>query len=85
MQNPIENFESGILPYFFNTSGKLCPKRLSSMMVMIIAWTGALYYGLGDEPWQDTPGIVVPLVIVGLLAEVDFVIEQADTGPLGEV
>ena len=81
MKNQIKNFERGILPYFFNTGGELCPKRLSSMIVMIIAWAGALYYSFADEPWQGTPGIVVPLVVVGLLAEVSFVIEQAGHKP----
>ena len=81
LKNPIENFEKGILPYFFNTSGKLCPKRLSSMVVMLIAWLGTLHYCFGDEPWQDMPGVILPLFVLGCLAEIDFVIEQVGHKP----
>ena len=81
MKIPVENFEKGLLPYFFNTSGKLCSTRLSSMMVLIIAWLGSLYYGFGDDPWQGMPGIIVPLVVIGFVAEVNFVVEQAGFRP----
>ena len=81
MKNRTEDFEREVLPYFFDTSGKLCPKRLSSMMVTIIAWLGALYYGFADEPWQGAPGIIVPLVVIGFVTEVKFVIEQAGHKP----
>ena len=81
MKSQVENFEDRILPYFFNTSGELCFLRLGSMMIMIVAWAGALYYGFADEPWEGIPGIIVPLIIIGFSAEVRFVVEQAGKEP----
>ena len=81
MKKQIQNFETEILPYFFNTSGKLCSKRLSSMMVIIVAWLGSLYYVLGNDPWPGTPGIIVPFIVIAFGAEVNFVIEQAGSRP----
>ena len=81
MNRQIEQFERGILPYFFNTRGRLCPKRLSTMTMMTIAWFGTLHYCFGDQPWQGMPGIILSLIIAGCLVEIKFVIEQLGHKP----
>ncbi len=74
-------FEERVLPYFFNTRGKLCFERLSSMILMIFAWAGSLAYALVEEPWHGMPGIILPLLVGGFVPEVRFVIQQAGTRP----
>lgn len=82
MTTRVGQFGEQILPYFFNTSGKVCAERLSSMIVMILAWAGTLLYAFTDEAWQGMPGIILPLVIGGFLPEVRFVIQQAGKRPV---
>lgn len=79
--NPMEHFKMGILPYFFNTRGKLCAARLSSMVAIVIVWLGTLYSCFGDEPWQGMPEVILPLFIWGYLIEIKFVVEQEGHKP----
>ena len=77
----VGQFEERVLPYFFNTGGKLCFERLSSMVLMMLAWAGTLLYAFADEPWVGMPGVILPLLIGGFVPEVRFVIQQAGTRP----
>ena len=52
-------FEERILPYFFNTSGKLCAERLSSMILVVLAWAGALLYAFTDVAWESMPVFIL--------------------------
>ena len=81
MNNQTEQSDGGVFPYFFNTDGNLCPKRLSSMVLMLIVWFAALYYCFGNEPWQGMPRLVILLMLAGCLPEIQFVLEQAGQKP----
>lgn len=81
MTSRVGRFEDRVLPYFFNPSGKLCSERLSSMILAILAWAGAVHYIFAEEPWQGMPGIVLTLLVGGFLPEVRFVIQQAGKRP----
>ena len=74
-------FEERILPYFFNTSGKLCAERLSSMILVVLAWAGALLYAFTDVAWESMPIFILSLFVAGFVPEVRFVVQQAGKRP----
>ena len=76
------SFDERVIPYFFNTHGKLCSLRLASMVIMIVAWIGSLYYVFGTDTWHGMPGIIIPLILTGFCAEIRFVVEQAGHEPV---
>ena len=81
MTTRVAPFEERILPYFFNTSGKLCAERLSSMILITFAWAGTLLYAFSNEAWPGMPGLILSLLIGGFVPEVRFVVQQAGKRP----
>ena len=81
MTSHVGRFEDRVLPYFFNPHGKLCFERLSSMILVILAWVGTVHYVFADEPWQGMTGTILSLLVGGFLPEVRFVIQQAGKRP----
>lgn len=65
------------VPYFKALNGQPCPKRISSMMAVMIACLLAFGYLSEALPYNTILKWILPLLVFGFIAEVSFVVERA--------